>query len=209
MSIYIPAIHARGRFRLSGALANLLSESVEYTCTGLRTLADLAGSGVDVVAEYYTPIGLDQAAYDSDVAAGALMVTLQAGVAPPVTVPSTYFTSSAEIGGVKYFGRMIALNLASLPADMSLAPLQQRLVEVVKQTIGVEAASRSIVTDNGTVMSEDQHTIIEATRAQNITQVNTDYALFLAERTRADTLQQRVTALSKYIEDNLAPPAAP
>jgi len=202
MSLFTPGLNDKGRFRLNGQLANLLSPDLEYTCINLQTIQSAAGSGIDILETYYVPIGLDAAALAADITANAFLVTLQAGVLPEVVVPSTYFVEKANTDGIRYLGRMIAVDLSVLPADFDLSLLRQRLLEVVKETIGVVGEARTIVTTNVLNKSQDEHAIIEATRALNASNLDTDYARFLAERKRADSLQQKVTSLSNYIVAN-------
>jgi hypothetical protein len=202
MSLFTPGLNDRGRFRLAAPLASQLNPDLEYTCINLQTIRAAAGSGVDVLETYYTPLGLDEAAFTSDVSNNAFLVTLQAGGLPEIVIPSTYFVEKADTNGIRYLGKMVAFDLSILPADFDLSPLRERLLAVVKETIGVVATSRTIVTTNLINKSQDEHTIIEATRVANAEQLDTDYARYLAERDRADSLQQKVTALSDYIVAN-------
>lgn len=202
MSLFTPGLNEKGRFRLGAPLETLLNADLEYTCINLQTIRAAASSGVDVLETYYTPLQLDETALLADIASNAFLVTLQAGVLPEVVIPSTYFVGKADTNGIRYLGKMVAIDLAILPADFDLSPLRERLLAVVKETIGVVATSRTIITTNVLNKSQDEHAIIEATRAVNTTQLDTDYARYLAERSRADSLQQKVTALSDYIVAN-------
>jgi hypothetical protein len=202
MSLFTPGLNDKGRFRLGDPLATLLNADLEYTCVNLQTIQAAASSGIDVLETYYLPLQLDAAALAADIANNAFLVTLQAGVAPELVIPSTYFAGKADTNGIRYLGKMVALDLAILPADFDLSPLRERLLAVVKETIGVVAESRTIITTNVLNKSQDEHAIIEATRATNTTQLDTDYARYLAERSRADSLQQKVNALTAYIIEN-------
>src|SRR5437764_5697036 len=114
MSLFTPSLQSKGRFRLQTPLDTLLIADLEYTCTGLETIQAAASNGVDVFATYYVPIGLDATAFANDVSNNAFLVKLQAGVAPEIVVPSTYFVEKADIDGVPYVGMMEALNIWGL-----------------------------------------------------------------------------------------------
>jgi len=209
VSIYMPNVGAKGQFRLDAPLDNLLNPELEYTCTGVRTISDASGNGIDVVEMFYTPLELSQADFVRDVVAGAVLVTLQSGVSEPIVVPSSYFIEMPQVDGVKYQGLMVALDLSILPMDFDIAPLKLRLTETVKETIGVDALSKTIVTTLPLLKTYDDHVIIESTRENNMTVTTTDYGRFLAERDRADSLQQQVTALTNYIQTQLNPSVRP
>lgn len=207
MNPFTPAINSKGLFRVGAPFDALLVQDLEYECKALRSFTDVTGDGIDVFATYYEPQGLSLDVFNEDVTTGASLVTLQPGVGVSIVIPSTYFVGVPDVTGVPYLGFLVALDLAVLPSAIDLSYLQSQLAGVVKDTIGVITVPRTVVTTHPLRFRSDQHAVIEATRNQNKATNPSDYARFLSEQARANSLQERVTALEQYIVTNRIVPA--
>jgi hypothetical protein len=202
MNPFVPSIGSKGLFRVAPPFNISLVQDLEYTCVSMRSIQDISNDGVDVFAAYYDTQGLTLENMQADLAAGVFLVTLQPSTGLPVIVPSSYFIGIPDITGVPYMGTMIALDLSLLPSDLDLSYLKQRLADVVKDTIGVLTTPRTVVTTDPLRLRSDQHTVIDATRSQNRVEAPSDYAQYLAQKTRADSLQLQVGILQTYIKKN-------
>lgn len=201
MAAFVPTIGVVGLYRLLQPYTSALMAGVAYRCTALQTIQEVTKTGVDVFADYYEPYALTQADFDKDLADGVILVSLQPDNGKAVVVPNSYIAGMPDINGVPYVGTMLALDLAILPVSLDLAYLKQRLADVVLETVGVTTTARVVNTTDPMLITQEQHTVVEATRTLAVTEVKTDYAKYLEQKKLAESLQTRNNLLEQYIVD--------
>lgn len=192
----IPSIGTRGLYTLQSPFQALLLANTAYTCVAVRKLEDIIAAGADPKAEYYTVHGLDDSAYAADLAAGACIVSLQAGAGDWVYVPTSHILSMPDQGGVAYTVMALAVSLSAVPDSLDLSYLKGRIAEVVTESLGVEAPEvHALALSPTTNVSLNEHQALELARQANISETSTDHAKLLAMTAQRDALAVRVQEL--------------
>lgn len=199
---YVPALQAAGLFRLKAPFDTLLAENVQYTCEGIRTIQEINSAGANAFDVVYAPVELTRADFEKDIEESAVIVTLKAGDAQRIDVPSTYILGMPDSTGIPYLGFYLAMDLSVLPENINLEYLNERLAAVVKETIGVETTVQQIVTTNPMRLTLDRHKVIEATRALRVTETESDYSKFLRVQRENQQLRDKVKLMEQWITDH-------
>lgn len=199
---YVPALQAAGLYRLKAPFDTLLAPNIRYTCDGIRTLQSLSADGEDAFELVYAPVALSRAEMLADIEADAVIVTLKASDAQRVNVPSTYILGMPDSTGIPYLGFYMALDLGTLPEGINLDYVSERVVGVVRETIGVITKVDLIATTNPMRLTQDQHKVVEATRELRITETESDYAKFLRVQKENQQLRDKVRLMEKWITDH-------
>lgn len=199
----VPTIGTKGVWTARAPFAAQILTSVIYTCAALRSLADITASGIDPKATYYTPLGLSDAQYQSDVANNAIMITLMAEDGSMVFVPSTYLSAYPDGNGVPYRVMGILVKLTALPESLSLDTLVEKITSDCLNLIGVEAETAIVGLSNLELINATDNANLEQQRRARITTNTTDYAELQVVTLQRDTYQQRCAALEEYIMTKL------
>lgn len=203
----IPGIGARGLFTLKPPFAAKLLPATPYQCVAVRKLEDIAAAGGDPKALYYTANGLSDADYQADLAAGVVIVSLQASAAEWLYVPSTYIQSMPDQGGIPYTTMAVAVSLGPVANSLDLTYLKTKMKDLASEVLGldplvVEAHAMAISATSNVTQTE--HAALEAARAVRIAETQTDHAQLLAMTAQRDAAVQRSqeigAALARYIE---------
>lgn len=195
----IPVIGTKGVWSANAPFNTKLLSRVIYTCVSQRTFSDMIAKGEDPQALYYTANGLDAATYQTDVAAGAVALTLQAPDNSTVVVPSTYLASYPDGNGVAYHVMAIAIKLTALPDTLDLSALLAKLESDCVNMIGVTATAQAVSISNATLINATDNAATEAARKALITDNTTDYARLQLANTQLAAYMQRCTELEQYI----------
>jgi len=205
-----PSIGTTGVYTLAEPFNTLLLPGVQYTCQAVRTIADLTASGIDPQSTYYTPVGLTPAQYQTDVANGVLIVSLQSATGTMAYVPNTYVTAFPAAGGVPYTVIALAMSLSAIPNALDLTAIKQLIVDAIQDTVGVPGVvvqevqlSPTTLVDAGTAAR------MEAARKLNITNSTTLTAKNLALSNQLLTAQTQIGILQAYITANMTPAPSP
>lgn len=178
---------------------------VLYTCTALRLFRELIASGVDVYSQYYSPKGLQQSDYDTDLAAGAILCVLQGDDGSVINVPDTYIVSYPDqsVPSVGHF--VLSASIGPMRMDVNLDFLRSKVGEVISDTIGVVPEVFVDVLDSSTVMTREEYDAMEAARTASIKNRSTTYALLLQEQALTSVLQNKVAELQSLLEQQQNP----
>lgn len=191
MANFIPTINVKGIYTLKEPFNTSLLAGVLYTPVSLRSVASIVADGKDPYELFYHPKGISQDDYQKDVQDGVLIVTFRADDGNFVDVPSSFITGQPIIGGVVYRSMMFAVPLSPLPDTLDLTFIQQRISDVVFDTLGIRVDVKPVVASPPTVLTQDEHAATEAARKLNITTNQTDLAKYLqAAKERDDALEQ-------------------
>ena len=199
MAIFIPKVGVKGLYNLSAPFAALLIPNVPYTCGAIRSLQDIINAGEDPIAEYYTPVNLTTDEYQSDLAAGACIITLQTDAGDVLYVPSTYFNSFPDIGGVPYQVLVLAINIGAVPDSLDLTNIKAKISSDILEMLGVSSVVTTVAVSKPTLLSVQDAATVEAARQAQIQTVTTDYALYLKAMAERDTALQQVVELQNFI----------
>lgn len=171
-----PPISLRGIWTLADPF--VLTPNTIYTVEAVRTFDEMLKLNVDVLGRVYTPVGLDKAAFDADVAALAKIVSLTSPGQPTVYVPTTYITSMPDDTAVSYDYVVISAPLGAVPTTL-ISGIQQLLDTIAddcSDLIGIRpVVSISVAPSAGTVTA-DQHRINEENRLAAIRNRTTEHA---------------------------------
>ena len=171
-----PPISLRGIWTLADPF--VLTPNTIYTVEAVRTFDEMLKLNVDVLGRVYTPVGLDKAAFDADVAALAKIVSLTSPGQPTVYVPTTYITSMPDDTAVSYDYVVISAPLGAVPTTL-ISGIQQLLDTIAddcSDLIGIRpVVSISVAPSAGTVTAE-QHRINEENRLAAIRNRTTEHA---------------------------------
>lgn len=205
MDNFIPKMGAKGLYVCKEPFNLVLLPSVLYEPVSIRSLADIISDGVDPFTEYYLPRGLTKVDYDKDAAADVFIVSFRTESGVFARVPTSYITGQPDIGGVPYRTMMLAVNLAPIPDTYDLTFLQQRMRDLVFDTLGVQGTATPLIVSAPTVITQTEHDALEAARQVVIANNKTDYAKYLAAMAELTEARERITMLEQYIVDHPGP----
>jgi len=195
MAAILPNIGTTGLFTLKSPFDSQLLAGVAYTCTAIRKVEELLAMGVDPFVTYYKANNITSDIYNSDLITGLSIVTLQSvGGGHLVYVPSTFIDGYPSVGGVSYTRLGLAVDIGSLPDQMNLGLLINKVSDLVQATIGVTPKSiTKVALSATTLIDNDKSVTLENARKLLIQQSETDLA-------RANRLQATVTAQAAQIK---------
>lgn len=194
-----PPLNAKGIYTVTVPFQ--LQPSTLYTCKAIRSFADLIDLGVDILASYYTPVGLTKAEMDADAAAGANIITLMSATSPTVHVPDTYISAFPNMGNVAYKTVILALSMGPLPDSLDLTFAKQQIATAASDAIGIVPEVKEYLAATTGVMSQEQADVAETARQAAIVNRTTDRAKLLALQATYDELQARYAVLEQLIID--------
>lgn len=192
-----PPLNAKGIYTVT--MPYQLQPNTLYTCKAIRSFADLIDLGVDILASYYTPVGLVKADMDADAAAGANIITLMSDTAPTVHVPDTYITAFPNMGNVAYKTVVLALSLGPLPDSLDLTFAKSQIATAASDAIGLVPDVKEYLAPTTGVMSQEQADTAETARQAAIVTRTTDHAKLLALQAQYDDLQTRYSAMEQIL----------
>lgn len=189
-----PPLLVTGQFTANTPFDKLIDPQTRYTVSAVRTIPEMLGMNVDVLALVYTAAGLGDAQYQADIAAGANIITLTSGTKAPVYIPSTSLASYPDDSGVIYERLILGLDCGLVPAELkdTLTTLKQRLIDEVLANIGVTTTVTVGVVPTTGFISDEQHRINEANRQGKISNASTDKTRILQLEAQVSQLQATV-----------------
>jgi len=168
----------------------------------VREFKDIENQHVSVWDRYYSPAGLTADQYKSDVAEGAMLVTLFSDDAPTIYVPTTYIQSYPDVSAVSFGQRILSLNLGALPDTLPLDDLVQKMSSLASDVIGVEASVTIHNVSLTDAVTPTQAVAFEKARQAKIKDRTTERAqLVAANKTIAD-LQSQISVLEQVVVAN-------
>ena len=200
-----PPIGASGIFSLSGPYASLLQTGVSYTCDAVRKMADIIVLGINPHAEYYAQHGLTYQQYETDLQRGECIVSLRSNGGHWVYVPTSYVLSYPDMGGIPYTAIVLGINLGAIPNYLDLSAIKLRIVDTIRETIGVTSTVTQVAISPTKRLIQADHNAVEAARVANITVTRTDRSLYLEALAQRDALVLQIQQLEAYIAANLPP----
>lgn len=152
-----------------------INSTINYKVTALTLLTTLVENGINVFSTYYSPNGLTNLQFQTDLSNGVSLVTLESNDGPTVYVLSNYVNTLPSSISVPYSRLVVSIDLGELPDSINLDLLQSNLTSVTTSMIGVNAVTKLHVIPSITNYSQSQSTIMEAIRNLNITNSQSFY----------------------------------
>lgn len=196
-TLMTPPIDATGTFTVTSPFT--LTANTLYTCRAIRSFQDLIADGVDIVATYYTPVGLTATDYQADLALNANIITLMATASPTVYIPDAWIASFPDMSNVAYSTMVLAVSLGPLPDSVDLTATQQAIQDSVSDLVGLTPTVTVFSVPSDSVMTQDQATTAETARQAAITNRTTDHAQLLALQAQYATLLQQYQSLEAIV----------
>jgi hypothetical protein len=203
-TVLVPNIGAKGIWTLNTPFSTQLQANVAYSCVAVRLLSDIIAGGGDPFSLYYEPNGLTQQQYQSDVAAGASIVSLQASGGQWLYLPNTYITQMPNPNNVPYTSIVLGAQLGPLPDSMDLTFVKQQVALAIQDAIGVQATVTSIAVSAQTQISPTEDTSLTAARNALKSAAGTPTAQLLAVQAQLTSLQQQYSSLVTWIQQAIA-----
>lgn len=195
----VPPNGLRGVYKLRAPFDAKILPNVAYRCDSSRGVSELINNGRDPYATYYQPENISPEQYEFDVSAGMVMVYLMGEQGIWVDVPSTYIVSMPDLNGTPYTPLIAAIRLGAVADAENLTVVKQRIADVVLEELGIVGDVQIATVGLPTLLTQVEHDSLVASRNAAKSESETDRAKWLAEKARADRLQQRVTALEQAL----------
>lgn len=203
----IPGLGVRGVFTLKPPFDAKMLPNTAYQVVAVRQLADIVAAGGDPRAMYYTPVGLDQAAFEADISAGAVIVSLQASSGVWLYVPSTYILAMPNQGGIPYTVLALACSLGAVANSLDLSYVKDQVKQTVVNNLGLDPTKvevHEVALSTSTQLTLTEHTALEAARLARKTESTTTLAQLLQRTSERDALAQRVQELETLVSDAIS-----
>lgn len=198
MANVIPPPGASGLFLLR--VPFVANSNIVYHVAAIRSFEDLISRGIDPVALVYTPVGLTDAAYQEDLAAGALVISLLSPTTKPLYVPTTYIDSYPNMGTVPHSWIVATISCGMQADAYDTTRLAQAIQRAVSDDTGVESIVTFARAPTADAITQEQYVANLNARNAAIKNRSTTYADLLASQAREANLRQSNTALLDMIE---------
>ena len=193
MAYLVPTVGLAGVYTLKTPF--VADTTQQWTCVSIRTIVELKASGVDVLATYYTPNGLDEDKYNEDVTNGVSIITILSQSDSVVRFPNSYLLSFPDSSSVPYSHIILSCSLGAIPDALDLTFLKQQVASIVSDTIGVEPTVKEHVAAMSGTVTIAQDKQLTAIREAAIKNRTTDRAKYLAQLAINTSLQEQIQAL--------------
>lgn len=204
----IPAISTRGLYTLAAPFNAQVLPAVPYTCVAVRKLEDIVAAGGDPKAQYYTANGIADSVYETDVADGVCIVSLQAAEGSWIYVPSSFITIMPDQGGIPYRTIVLGVSMGAIPDALDLTYIKTQITAIVKDNLGIDTTIQEVAISPPGNLSQAEHATLEAARQVNITNRTTERAKLLAMTAERDAALAKIAELEAYVIAN-PPPETP
>jgi hypothetical protein len=197
-----PALYASGKYVLTTPF--IADPNAVYVCMAIRSFDDILELKEDVFTTYYEPNGLNDTAYQADLAAKVSIITLMSETATIIYVPDSYIESYPDVSNVIYSRIVLSIDLGALPDKLGLEFLKTQLGNQCGDVIGVMPdilVHKSPTTD---FISAQENATLESLRVAGITVLKTDYTRnreLLVQVNEQQVIIDRLTQLC--IDNNL------
>lgn len=196
MARVTPPLRIKGVFSLRAPFA--ANPNVAYTVQAIRSFEEIRARNTDPLTLIYTPAGLLKADYESDVAAGAVIITLMSATEKPIYVPDTYIDSYPDMGNIDYSWLIASVSLGPLPSTFDTSLLKGQIANVVAGYIGVAPVVNIGVAALTEVVSSETHAQLVAARKGAITMNRTDRARALQAEDLVQKQLIKIQTLEAY-----------
>lgn len=193
----IPGIGTKGVYTLAGKFATAPGELIE--CTGIRTLSDLIANNDDPYATIYSPNGLTEDEYNSDLATDMEIVTFANDRGFIRHVPANKIISYPKQDGIYYHGMGLMCALPLMRVDLDLQVIADDVQQLIMSRLGVESTVKLVETTAVRVFDIDKSAIIEAGRTAKATDQGGAYATIARQALELANANERIRVLEQAV----------
>lgn len=201
--MYVPLIGDSGIYTLKEPYNVLVTPQVIYTCRSIRSMNDIAASGVSVFEKYYQSLGISENIYLQDAANNVSIIGLQAGTGEWIYVPQTYILKPPITSGVKYSSIVLGIGLGAIPDEMNLEDLTATIKEIVLSSIGIDSKIKAVLVSQPAFISHDKHERLETARQAKIQMDDSLYSKVKQLQNENALLATKIKELETYIRKSL------
>ena len=148
MSKITPTIGTKGIFVLKTPW--ITEQGEQYEVTAIRTLQDLAKTGVDAKTAIYAKVGLIHGTngFDWDIESkqDPFFITLLGTQGNRLIVPDTYIERYPDLSPVKYHRVFIAVSIGQFPETETFDSLADDLADLAQSRTGMSAIGKPYTT---------------------------------------------------------------
>ena len=181
MSQSLPALNSFGKFVV---IQPFTITDVNYRCAALQLISALVTNGISVFTTYYSPAGISNAQYLTDLANNAAIVTLESVDGPTLYIPSSFIDTMPVELAVPYSRMVISLELGELPDSLVLTQLLNDMQTIANNYVGVVSKPVLHKIQSVNIYSYPEHLLHEAQRNLAVQR----YVSFYTGKTNADSL---------------------
>lgn len=205
MSEFLPALNAIGVYKFKTPISTMVNTQAIYQCKSIRKISELIGSGVDVLATYYTPYGLTSVTLEEDKKNDISIVGLYSEKADWLYVPSSQLDAYPDSGGVPYRRMAYAIDMGPVEESFDLSILNEILSDVIYSNLGIRPDIRVVSLSKSAMVKTADHEAIKAMRQGKIEIENTTYMQLAQLKDELASARLKIRALEDFIvQKNLA-----
>lgn len=201
MDMILPTIGSSGFFSLRAPFDTVILPNERYTCQAVRKLSDYLANNEKPKEDIYLANSVTEDIYEEDLKANASIVSLQAGTGHWVYVPARFVIQYPVVNGIPYRTMMIGVSLPALPADKDLSFLRASIENLVRDTLGVDSATRVVETSKVVLVDKAKHDLTQSQRDAIAAGVTTDRSRYMDTLTKLNQALQKIQILESYIEE--------
>jgi len=187
-------IGSTGSFELKTPFDIKASAEERFACKAIRKISDYIANNENPKDDIYIANGLTETNYETDAALDEHIVSLQSDTGHWLYIPSSYILTYPLVNGIPYRSIMIGISLPSIPVNKDLSNIKTDIINLIKDTIGIEPIIKEVETSRTILLSKEDHDDIEMNRAIISAGRVTDRSRYMS------LVQNYQTALDKIIE---------
>lgn len=169
MSKITPVVGTRGAFVLADPWVANPGEI--YEISAIRTLYELARSGVDPKKSIYGAMGLIDGTrnfvWNNEEKTNPYILTLTGSSGNVITIPDTYIASYPDTSIILYQRGIISVDLGIFPEDEDLSSIAADMADLASSRTGMPASSKVHIVPLKTQPTSEQHLAYENVRKYN------------------------------------------
>ena len=169
MSKITPVVGIKGAFLFTSPW--IANPGEQYEVTAIRTLSELARTGVDPKKSVYGIMGLVDGSgnfsWEEEEKANPYILTLMGSFGNVITVPDTYVASYPDTSIILYQRGIIAVDLGIFPEDEDLTSIASDLADAASLRTGMVASSKVHLVPLKNQPTAEEHLAYERVRKYN------------------------------------------
>jgi len=191
-----PDLNAEGRFVLREPWR---AENKDYWVDAIRSLDDVRKLEDNPIGLIYTPVGLGDAEYRSDIDEGAMIITLRSDDGQIIYVPDTYIVSVPRVDAIPYSHLIVSASLGPFPDTYNTALLEAKVSAVISDYIGVEPQVNIARAPMRGTITYDRHRQLTSARQAAVRLRDTDRATALELEQLVRQQQDQILLLERLL----------